>query len=145
MEEKRARCEALVKKVSSEMTIYDRFKYIITRLCSRYDEDTVNYLKANYGVDPAWDINEGAEGKYRTTSQVRNMIRSWKQNTELVHKPMTEEQLDKLDRQCREAQEILRTGPTKVGRKKQTKEQVEHRKGNEDYWGDVNHVVNFRQ
>ena len=144
MEEKRARCEALVKKVSSEMTIYDRFKYIITRLCSRYDEDTVNYLKTNYGVDPAWDINEGAEGKYRTTSQVRNMIRSWKQNTELVHKPMTEEQLDKLDRQCREAQEILRPGPTKVGRKKQTKEQVEHRRGNEDYWGDVNHVVNFR-
>ena len=132
-----------MKKISAEMTIYDRFKYIITRMCSRYDKDTVTYLKKNYGVDPAWDVDEGAEGKFRTTSQIRNMIRSWKQNTDLVHKPMTEEELDKLDLQCQNAQEVLSPGPSKAGRKKGRRDEGQ-RNSNADYWADVNHVVNFR-
>ena len=133
----------------SKSSIYERFKFLLGRLCSRYDPETLEYLRATTKLEPTFDIDEGREARYRSTSAIRHLTQSWRNADKMLHKPMSEKELSALQNQCDKA--LVKLKPkeaevhaTSVESHPLQSDQQQSRSSNRDFWKDNGNLINFK-
>ena len=137
----------MIARVTKENSVYDLFIFILTRLMSRYDQPTLDYLREHTKGDPLFDIDDGAGKVYKTTKMIRNMVSSWKAADKLMHKPMSQQELKNLDQKCAEVMNQSGGGPEVNHVHLKTEQQKELPSSvstdNRDRWAQCNHTVKF--
>ena len=78
----------MIREIEDSTSIFDRFLFILTRLAGRFDAQTIEYMKENTGFDPTFDTQDGIDGRYKTTLELRRMMSSWRAADKLLKKPM---------------------------------------------------------
>ena len=88
-------------------TKYEIILGLIMRLCGRFRPDEVDYLETETNGPVLWGDSDGFEGKYRSISQVQNMLKVWRKGK---IEGLSREEIDKL---CNISQ-AMKTSPNSV-------------------------------
>ena len=140
-------CEKLIKEVEENTTIYQRFMFLLARLVGRWDPPSIEFLKEHTGFRPDYAHKDGLDGRYRTTKTMKTMVSAWRSADKLLEKPMSENELDKIDDACDEAlRDLDKQRQRDQGDSDHSdaeKESVHSARLNYDYWNSVNHTVSF--
>ena len=142
--ERITKCEELVKKVMQSNTIYSLFVFIISRLHSRYDPETLAFLAKHTNGNPLYNINDGARGQktLMTAQNIRNMIRTWKAKQDFISKPFTNAELEDLEKRCNDViEENKEINNIQTGVPDLTKGVISR---NQDFWGKVNNTIHYK-
>ena len=140
----------MIREIEDSTSIFDRFLFVLTRLAGRFDAQTINYMKENTGFDPTFDTQDGVDGRYKTTLELRRMMSSWRAADKLLKKPMKESELAELERQCDKALEGMKPRPPKKRKKSFSSGEPQNGEevntfvptgDNSDYWAEVEHTV----
>ena len=74
--------------------------FLLARLVGRWDPPSIEYLKKHTGFSPDYAHKDGANARYRTTKMMKNIVSEWRAADKLLTKPMSEEELLKVENAC---------------------------------------------
>ena len=77
--------------------------FLLARLVGRWDPPSISYLKEHTGFSPDYAHHDGRDGILMTTKAIKNMVTEWRTADKMLNKPMSEEELTKVDNACNEA------------------------------------------
>ena len=86
---------------------YEIILGLIMRLCGRFRRDEIEFLETETNGPVLWGDSDGFEGKYRSISQVQNMLKVWRKGK---IDGLSREEIDKL---C-DISQAMKTSPNSV-------------------------------
>ena len=77
-------------------TIEEVIKFLLLRGAGRFSKEELPYFCQELGRDPSYDIDEGRDKKYATTSTIRAQMATWKKNFVQDSMPLSSEAVSNL-------------------------------------------------
>ena len=77
-------------------TIEEVIKFLLLRGAGRFSKEELPYFCQELGRDPSYDIDEGRDKKYATTSTIRAQLATWKKNFVQDSMPLSSEAVSNL-------------------------------------------------
>ena len=88
-----AKCEQMVSRVVNNTSLYELFLFVLTRLHSRYDQQTLEFLRKHTNGDPLYAVKQGVMDRYSSAQQIREMLRCWRKGQDFLSKPFNKKVL----------------------------------------------------
>ena len=73
---------------------------VLSRVSGRFSPSEIEYITRETGKNPVYDINEGKNNVYSSSSKIRSMLKVWKAARKSAVLPLSDEQIRQVDNYC---------------------------------------------